>query len=58
MGFLFYSVGSEFFSSASPSSIFSKALKRVKADESVSKKNEAMSVCTIVHVHVGKGCTG
>ncbi|XP_003384418.1 PREDICTED: mitochondrial import inner membrane translocase subunit Tim21-like [Amphimedon queenslandica] len=35
MGFLFYSVGSEFFSSASPSSIFSKALKRVKADESV-----------------------
>ena len=48
MGFLFYSVGSEFFSSASPSSIFSKALKRVKADESVSIKN-AMCVCTIVN---------
>jgi import inner membrane translocase subunit TIM21 len=35
MGFLFYSVGSEFFSSTSPSSIFTQALKRVKADERV-----------------------
>lgn len=31
-GFLFWSVGSEFFSSSSPSSIFTKALKRVKND--------------------------
>jgi import inner membrane translocase subunit TIM21 len=35
MGFLFYSVGSEFFSSTSPSSIFTQALKRVKADERI-----------------------
>ena len=35
MGFLFYSVGSEFFSSTSPSSIFTKALKRVRADDRV-----------------------
>lgn len=34
-GFLFYSVGSEFFSSNSPSSIFTQALKRVKADDQV-----------------------
>ena len=35
MGLLFYYVGSEFFSSNSPSTIFTKALKRVKADERV-----------------------
>ena len=35
-GFLFYSVGSEYFSSNSPSSIFTQALKRARADEEVS----------------------
>ena len=36
LGLLFYFVGSEFFSSNSPSTIFTMALKRVKADERVS----------------------
>ena len=35
MGFLFYSVGSEFFSRNSPSSIFTQALKRVREDDQV-----------------------
>lgn len=35
VGFLFYSVGSEFFSSNSPSSVFTQALKRVRADERI-----------------------
>lgn len=35
VGLLFYYVTSEFFSTSSPSYIFSKALKRVKADERV-----------------------
>ena len=39
-GFLFWSVGSEFFSSSSPSSVFTKALKRVKEDPRV-------CVCTV-----------
>jgi len=39
-GFLFWSVGSEFFSSSSPSSVFTKALKRVKEDPRV-------RVCTV-----------
>ncbi len=34
-GFLFWSVGSEFFSSNSPSAIFTQALKRVKNDPRV-----------------------
>ena len=35
-GFLFWSVGSEFFSSNSPSAIFTQALNRVKSDPRVS----------------------
>lgn len=34
-GFLFWSVGSEFFSQNSPSVVYSRALKRVKADPRV-----------------------
>lgn len=37
-GFLFWSVGSEFFSSNSPSAIFTQALNRVKSDPRVSRK--------------------
>lgn len=36
-GFLLWSVSSEFFLSDSPSAIFTKALKRVKADPRVSE---------------------
>ncbi len=36
-GFLLWSIGSEFFLSDSPSAIFTKALKRVKADPRVCK---------------------
>ncbi len=36
-GFLLWSIGSEFFMSDSPSAIFTKALKRVKADPRVSE---------------------
>lgn len=35
-GFLFWMVGSEFFFSTSPSSVFTKALKKVKNDPRVS----------------------
>ena len=35
-GFLLWSIGSEFFSGSSPSTIFTKALKRVKNDPEVS----------------------
>ena len=34
-GFLFWSVGSEFFSQNSPSVIYSRALKRIKSDPRV-----------------------
>lgn len=37
-GFLLWSIGSEFFLSDSPSAIFTKALKRVKADPRVRNK--------------------
>ena len=37
LAFLMYMVGSEFFTSDSPSSIFTKTLKRVKSDEKVQK---------------------
>ncbi len=41
-GFLLWSVGSEFFMSDSPSAIFTKALKRVKADPRVSQLMSGM----------------
>ena len=46
-GFLLWSVGSEFFLSDSPSAIFTKALKRVKADPRVSER-----LHTYIHTYI------
>ena len=51
MGLLFYYVGSEFFSSNSPSTVFTKALKRVKADERVTYTHTHTCARTRTHTH-------
>ena len=47
-GFLLWSVGSEFFSSSSPSSVFAKALKRVKSDARVI--DDIMSILDVAEI--------
>ena len=49
-GFLFWSVGSEFFSSNSPSAIFTQALKRVKSDPQVLVGSILLLYCLITNV--------
>ena len=53
-GFLFWSVGSEFFSQNSPSVVYSRALKRVKADPRVGFECDNSST-SLRHAAVIKG---
>lgn len=50
MGLLFYFVGSEFFSTNSPSRIFTKALKRIKNDEQVITLSSLICLCCYTHI--------
>ena len=50
-GFLLWSVGSEFFSSTSPQTVYSKALKRVRLDPHVSL-GTLYHVCDLVLIFV------
>ena len=54
-GFLLWSVSSEYFSSNTPSSVFTKALKRVKADPRVSNFRWYLLLFMIIVVCISGG---